>query len=101
MLLCVMYSHGCIPLYEGGLACDATSTLLHSVKHMKEMKEFSFFFSGLRLRHVEVPRPGVKLKLQLPAYTKATATRDPSCVFNPHHSSRQRQILNSLSEARD
>ena len=36
-----------------------------------------FFFSLFRVHtwHVEVPRPGVKLELQLPAYT--TATQDP------------------------
>ena len=36
-----------------------------------------------------------------PAYTTATATPDPSCVCNLHHSSQQRQILNPLSEGRD
>ena len=34
-------------------------------------------------------------------YTPAIATWDPSCIYNPHHSSRQCQILNPLSEARD
>ena len=36
-----------------------------------------FFFLGLHLRHMEVPRLGVKLELQLLAYTTAIATRDP------------------------
>ena len=49
--------------------------------------------------HMEVPRLEVESELQLPAYT--TATRDPSHVCDLHHSSQQRQILNSLSEARD
>jgi len=35
------------------------------------------FFLGLHLWHMEVPRLGVKLELQLPAYTTATATLDP------------------------
>ena len=37
------------------------------------------------------------------AYESATAieTRDPSRVYDLHHSSQQHQILNSLSEARD
>ena len=35
------------------------------------------------------------------AYTTATATPDPSCVFNLYHSSQQRRILNPLSEVRD
>ena len=50
---------------------------------------------------MEVPRLGVKLELQLPAYTTATATRDPSRVCNLHNSSQQRGILNPLREARD
>ena len=50
---------------------------------------------------MEVPGLGVKLELQLPAYTTATATPDPSHIFDLHHSSRQCQILNPLSKARD
>ena len=33
--------------------------------------------------------------------TRATATGDPSCICDLHHSSRQQRILNPLSEARD
>ena len=50
---------------------------------------------------MEGPRLGVQLELQLAAYTTATATSDPSRVWNLHHSSRQRWILNLLNEARD
>ena len=50
---------------------------------------------------MEVPRPGVESELQLPAYTTATATQDPSCVCDLQHSSRQHQILNPLRETRD
>ena len=39
---------------------------------------FCFFFSGLLLWHMEVPRLGVELECQLPAC--ATATWDPSPV---------------------
>ena len=35
-------------------------------------------FLGPHLRHKEIPRVGVKLELQLLAYTTATAMRDPS-----------------------
>ena len=42
---------------------------------------------------------GVELELQLPAYTTATATWDLSHICDLYHSSRQRWILNSLSEA--
>ena len=37
----------------------------------------SFFVLGLHPGHMEVPRLGVKLELQLPAYTTATAMQDP------------------------
>ena len=50
---------------------------------------------------MEVPRLGVKLELQLPAYTTATTTPDLSYVCDLHHSSQQCRILNPLSEARD
>ena len=50
---------------------------------------------------MEFPRLGVELELQLPAYTTATATQDPSCVCDLHHGSQQHQILNPLSKARD
>ena len=50
---------------------------------------------------MEIPRLGVELEVQLLAYTKATATPDPSHICDLHPSSWQRQILNPLSEARD
>ena len=49
----------------------------------------------------EVPRLGAESELQLLAYITATATQDPSCVCDLHHSPRQCWILNPLSEARD
>ena len=60
-----------------------------------------FCLLGPHLQYMEVPRLGVKSELQLPAHTTATAAWDPSRVCDLHHSSRQRQILNPLSEARD
>ena len=50
---------------------------------------------------MEIPRLGVKLELQLLAYTTASATQDPSHICDLPHSSQQHQILNSLSEARN
>ena len=50
-------------------------------------------FLGLHLQHVEVPRLGVELELQPPAYD--TATPDPSSICNLP------QILNPLSKSRD
>ena len=60
---------------------------------------FFFAFFGPHLWHMEVPRGGVKSELQLPAHTTATATPDPSRIRDLPHSSRQRRILNPLSEA--
>ena len=51
--------------------------------------------------HMDVPRLGVKLELQLLAYTVATATRNPSHIHDLCHSLWQHQILNPLIEARD
>ena len=61
--------------------------------------ELIFGFLGPYLCHIEVPRPGFELELHVLAY--AIATRDLNHVCNLHHSSRQCQILNLLSEARD
>ena len=55
----------------------------------------------LHLQHMGDPRLGIQLELQLLSYATATATLDPSQVFDLHHSSRQCWILNPLSEARD
>ena len=64
---------------------------------------FLFLFLLFRATHAayEVPRLGVELRLQLPAYATATATQDPRSVCNLHHSSRQYQILNPLGKAKD
>ena len=47
------------------------------------------FFLGPHPQHMEVSRLGVKSELWLLTYTTATATSDPSCVCNLHHSSQQ------------
>ena len=62
---------------------------------------YLFCYLGLHPQHMEAPRLRVQLELQLPPYTTATATPDPSHVCDLHHSSRQCQIPNPLSEARD
>ena len=61
----------------------------------------NFFFLGSHLWPMEVPRLGIKLELQLPAYTTATVTWDPSHVLDLHCNSPQRRILDPLREARD
>ena len=46
-------------------------------------------FLGPHLWHMEVPRLGVELELQLPPCTTARATPDGSCISDLHHSSWQ------------
>ena len=52
---------------------------------------FAFLLGGLGgllyLQHMEVPRPGVKSELQLPAHAIATATPEPSHICDLNHSS--------------
>ena len=64
---------------------------------------YLFIFLGLHPWHMEVPRLGIELELQLPAYTTSTATATPdlSRICDLHHRSWQCQILNPLREARD
>ena len=50
---------------------------------------------------MEVPRLGVELDLQLPAYATAIATPDLNRICDLYHGSWQHQSLNPLSEARD
>ena len=50
---------------------------------------------------MEALRLGVQLELQLLAYARATATRDPSLVCDLYHSSWQHRILSPLSKGRD
>ena len=96
------------------LTCELWKTSGHKVKYknnfyffllvinnQKWYLFFSFCFLGLHLWHMEVSRLGVESELQLLACTTATATQDPSCICDLHHSSQQCQILNPLSEARD
>ena len=62
---------------------------------------FFLLFLGLHPRCMEVLQLGVKLELQLSAYTTATAVPDQGHICCLHHSSWQCQILNPLSEAWD
>ena len=62
---------------------------------------FFFSFLGPHPWHMKVSRLEVESEPQLPAYTTATATPDPSHICDLHHSSWQCQILNPLSEAGD
>ena len=45
----------------------------------------SFFFLGLHLRHMEVPRLGIESELQLPATATATQDLSPSATYTTAH----------------
>jgi len=64
-----------------------------------ELRRFiSSIFLGPHPQHVEVPRLGVESELHLQATTTATATPDPRCICNLHHSSGRHGVLNPPSE---
>ena len=69
-------------------------------KHL--LKFISFFFWLLRAASEAYGGSQARSpsELQLPAYTTATSTQDPSHVYHLHHSSRQCQISDPLSKAR-
>ena len=62
---------------------------------------FVFCLFRTKLAAYGVPRLGVKVELQLPAYTTTPGMRYLSCIFKLHHSSGQLWILNPLIEAGD
>ena len=73
-----------------------------SVNHQDRIElTFFFLFLGSYSQHMEVPKLGFELELQLQAYATTTAMWDNSHICNLHHSSWQCQILNPPSEARD
>ena len=65
---------------------DITSILFYFISPYLTLFYFIVFL-GPHLQHMEILRLGVQLELQLPAYTTATATLDPSCICDLHHSS--------------
>ena len=62
---------------------------------------FVFFFWGPHLRHMEIPRLGVELELQLLAFSTLTVMLGLSWVCRLYHSSWQCWILNPLSKGRN
>ena len=92
----VNYLSASVPLIQYSPCCQ------HEFFYFIYLFMFVFFvFLGLHPWHMEVPSLGVESELQPLAYTVVTATQDPSRICDLHHSSRPRQILNPLSEARD
>ena len=80
---------------------DFVSFLLHAFFFKKKeiLKYYSqilfFSFLGLHLQHMEVPRLGIQVELQLLAYTTDMV------MHHVLHSSQQWQILNTLSEPKN
>ena len=66
---------------------DAGSLPHGTTAGIPPISDYFYFILGLRLWHMEVPRLGVQLERQLPAYATAIATPDLSHVCNLHHSS--------------
>ena len=64
---------------------------------------FFFFFGLFRATSVAYGSSQARGQIgpQLSGHTTATATPDPSCICDLHHSLQQHQVLNPLSEARD
>ena len=62
---------------------------------------FHFFLKGPHHGMWKFSGWGVESDLQLPVYPTATAMWDLSRICHLHHSLRQRQIPDTLSEARD
>jgi len=57
---------------------ESMSMKKRKMKDKKTQSNFIyFFFLGLHQQHMEIPRLGVKLELQLLAYTTATTTMEP------------------------
>ena len=80
---------------------SSPTSQLSAQEDARTLCTFFFLFRAIPAAVQPVPRLGVELELQLPAYTTAPAMPDLSCVWDLHHSSWQRWILNSLSEAKD
>ena len=80
---------------------EVRSQFFSTVRFILTFLFLFLFFLRPHPRHMEVPRLGVQLELQLPVCTTATATQDLSCICDLHYSSQQCRILNPLSEARD
>ena len=95
--ICTSVPSACIPLCLG--YCFYLSGVSFSFCFLLFFwggDEFYLFFFGFSEWHMEVPRLGTELELQLPACTTATAMSDPSLICDLHHSSWQCQILNPL-----
>ena len=65
---------------RAGTELTTTWFLVRFVNHCARTGTPVVAFLGPRLQHIKVPSLGVQSELQLPAYTTATATPDPSLI---------------------
>ena len=88
-------SHTVSPMYP------RSQTDMKNLESCNTVFTYLFCLLGPHLRHMEVPRLGVEVEVQLPVCTPAAAMPDSSLICNPHRGSQQHRIRNPLSEARD
>ena len=88
---CLFTSHLVVSIFVTAAQTDK--------RYLKYCSQYFFFFLWPYLHHMEVSRLGVESELLLLAY--ATATPDPSCIYDLCWNFWQCRILNPLSEARD
>ena len=103
-----IFEYLCYNIYLLSLSIKGKSIYIFICKYIKwkdhKKHNFAFFAGrggGAHVWHMEIPRLGVKSELQLPAYTTATATPDPSHICNLYCSSWQHWILNPQGKAGD
>ena len=90
---------GFFPLIQD--LCMYQETIYRTILYLLFIYFFIFGFFRPHLQHMEVPRLGDELELQLLGYATATATPDLSRMGDLHHSSWRCQTLSPLSEDRD
>ena len=88
--ICFILPFGSIYLFSGNKLQSCSVFLFMYV----------FFLLGPHLCYMEALGLGVESELQLPAYTSATTTPDPNCIWDLQCSLWQCQIFSPLSKAR-
>ena len=102
MCICMTKSLHCTAEIMTTLWINYTSTKLKfwGVLFVWFISSFLKIFLLFRATHIAYGRLGVEMKLELLAYTTATAMQDPSGICDLHYSSQKCWILNPLSRVR-
>jgi len=100
-----LYEKKSVCICKSGSTCCTDSWWRgdYAARYMKmnEVPNCSSSFLEPHHQYMGVPRLGAISEPQLPAYTTASATPDPSCSWEIRRRFQQRWILKPLSEARD